>query len=206
MGDILDAGQVLARCGDAGEVSARCGGKERSEIVVLGLCVTKRDELRKWTGARLGAARSRAGPPAPRRERRSDRRAVPDLSPRLGRTRIRAWFERIGLSHRCVPRCDRVRPRESRLTRSALANLPDDAVEPYAAILRTGVHYGYAVVHPNPSLVPHSTDDTKMRGIGEVLPMVMSVGWNPFYKNTRRTAVRTLPSLLPQRSLMTMGE
>lgn len=70
------------------------------------------------------------------------------------------------------------------------ANLPDSAIEPYASLLRTGVHYGFAIVHPNPSLVPYTSDDTELKGLGEVLPMVMSVGWNPFYKNTRRTAVR----------------
>lgn len=57
------------------------------------------------------------------------------------------------------------------------ANLPDEAIAPYADTLETGVYYGYARV-----LV-----DGKE---GTVLPMVMSIGWNPYYKNEKRTAVR----------------
>lgn len=58
------------------------------------------------------------------------------------------------------------------------ANLPDTSIEPYSTTLQTGVHYGWARV-----LTPttESHDD--------VYPMVMSIGWNPFYENTHRTAV-----------------
>ena len=54
------------------------------------------------------------------------------------------------------------------------ANLPTgvQSAEALEALERTGVYYGYAQVP--------EVD----RG---VYPMVMSVGWNPFYKNTERT-------------------
>jgi len=61
------------------------------------------------------------------------------------------------------------------------ANLPDQAIAPYTKILETGVHYGYARVDFSPKGQPRTEHD-------EVLPMVMSIGWNPFYKNVRRTA------------------
>ena len=53
-----------------------------------------------------------------------------------------------------------------------------------SSVAETGVYYGYAqVLRPE-----HDTalceDDLK------VLPMVMSLGWNPFYRNERLTAVR----------------
>jgi Riboflavin kinase len=64
------------------------------------------------------------------------------------------------------------------------ANLPDDAITPISSVAKTGVYYGYAQVLPlsdgNPSL---SGDDTLVH------PMVMSLGWNPFYKNEQLSAV-----------------
>jgi riboflavin kinase len=50
--------------------------------------------------------------------------------------------------------------------------------------LKTGVYYGYAqVVPPEEHRTDFRSEDVK------VLPMVMSLGWNPFYKNERLTAV-----------------
>lgn len=53
------------------------------------------------------------------------------------------------------------------------------------AVAKTGVYYGYAQV------VPPAEEAV---GFGEeelgVLPMVMSVGHNPFYGNDKLTAVR----------------
>ena len=46
-------------------------------------------------------------------------------------------------------------------------------------LLQTGVHFGYARV----VLGPEEGESNK------VLPMVMSLGWNPYYKNEKRTAV-----------------
>lgn len=50
------------------------------------------------------------------------------------------------------------------------ANFPEDVVEKLPAAFTTGVYYGWA-----------SVDD------GEVQKMVMSVGWNPYYKNEKKS-------------------
>ncbi|XP_054751997.1 riboflavin kinase-like [Lytechinus pictus] len=50
------------------------------------------------------------------------------------------------------------------------ANFPEDVVEKLPAALTTGVYYGWACV-----------DD------GEVHKMVMSIGWNPYYKNEKKS-------------------
>lgn len=54
---------------------------------------------------------------------------------------------------------------------------------PMSNVTETGVYYGYAKVFANPGSTL-TDEETK------VLPMVMSLGWNPFYKNERMTAVR----------------
>ncbi|KAJ4492903.1 hypothetical protein C8J55DRAFT_501693 [Lentinula edodes] len=66
------------------------------------------------------------------------------------------------------------------------ANLPDDdnggigtGVQEMRGKVDTGVFYGFAKVIP-PSSNDHIDHST--------LPMVMSLGWNPFYKNERLTA------------------
>ncbi|SCV66892.1 BQ2448_5538 [Microbotryum intermedium] len=76
------------------------------------------------------------------------------------------------------------------------ANLPDSSIEPYAETLQTGVYYGYARVldphHPQNSLAfsssSSSSPNTTPCPHDQVWPMVMSIGWNPFYKNQSRTA------------------
>ena len=50
------------------------------------------------------------------------------------------------------------------------ANFPDSVVESLPKEFPSGIYYGWACV-----------------GNSEVFKMVMSVGWNPFYKNTKRT-------------------
>jgi hypothetical protein len=60
------------------------------------------------------------------------------------------------------------------------ANLPDSSIE--GVPLETGVHFGFARV-----LCTGEHD--------AVFPMVMSIGWNPFYNNDTRTAVRALAVL-----------
>lgn len=56
---------------------------------------------------------------------------------------------------------------------------------------KTGVYYGYAQVTPSEGTTSSLSDQDVC-----VLPMVMSFGWNPFYKNERMTAVSLpLPSL-----------
>lgn len=63
------------------------------------------------------------------------------------------------------------------------ANLPDDSITPISTVLKTGVYYGYAqVVPPEERRTAFRPEDVK------VLPMVMSLGWNPFYKNEKLTA------------------
>jgi riboflavin kinase len=63
----------------------------------------------------------------------------------------------------------------------ATANLPDDSITPLSSVAKTGVYYGFAQVVPPPE---HAAKFNIM-----VLPMVMSLGWNPFYKNERLSAV-----------------
>jgi riboflavin kinase len=54
-----------------------------------------------------------------------------------------------------------------------------------ASVARPGVYYGYAQVYlANGQISELHPEDLV------VLPMVMSLGWNPFYKNERMTAVR----------------
>lgn len=58
------------------------------------------------------------------------------------------------------------------------ANLPDSSIE--GVPLETGVHFGFARVLCSGGEAEHDA----------VFPMVMSIGWNPFYNNDTRTAVR----------------
>lgn len=79
------------------------------------------------------------------------------------------------------------------------ANLPDSSLVPYNTTLGTGVHYGYARVllssdSKDAPLVLSGKEASPKYDSGsneddQVWPMVMSIGWNPFYNNTTRTAV-----------------
>ncbi|KZT72659.1 riboflavin kinase [Daedalea quercina L-15889] len=63
------------------------------------------------------------------------------------------------------------------------ANLPDESITPMSSVTRTGVYYGYAQISPEKNgqtILPEKDRN--------VMPMVMSLGWNPFYKNERLTA------------------
>jgi riboflavin kinase len=68
--------------------------------------------------------------------------------------------------------------------------LPDESFLPYANDLYNGVFFGYASVN-----LPDEAQNPVSRNIGEkeehekVWPMVMSVGWNPYFKNEKKTAV-----------------
>ncbi|KAH9077407.1 riboflavin kinase, partial [Lactarius deliciosus] len=57
------------------------------------------------------------------------------------------------------------------------ANLPDESITPMTSVCKPGVYFGYAQVY--------GLSEQE----GKVHPMVMSLGWNPFYKNERLTAV-----------------
>ncbi|XP_006009162.1 riboflavin kinase [Latimeria chalumnae] len=50
------------------------------------------------------------------------------------------------------------------------ANFPDSVVDNLPPDLSTGIYFGWACV-----------------GNGDVLKMVMSIGWNPYYKNTKKS-------------------
>ncbi|KAJ1733651.1 riboflavin kinase [Coemansia sp. BCRC 34490] len=52
------------------------------------------------------------------------------------------------------------------------ANLPEEVVERMLADIPIGVYYGWARVEGDS---------------GEVRPMVMSLGWNPYFKNEKRS-------------------
>lgn len=52
------------------------------------------------------------------------------------------------------------------------ANFPDSVVENLPADISTGIYYGWA-------RLSH----------GDVYKMVMSIGWNPYYKNTKKSMV-----------------
>jgi len=56
------------------------------------------------------------------------------------------------------------------------ANLPDESITPMSSVCKPGVYFGYAQVYGL------SGEE------GKVHPMVMSLGWNTFYKNERLTA------------------
>jgi len=63
------------------------------------------------------------------------------------------------------------------------ANLPDESITPLSSVAKTGVYYGFAQVVP-----PHEHEEGFRPEDLKVLPMVMSLGWNPFYKNKSLTA------------------
>lgn len=66
---------------------------------------------------------------------------------------------------------------------SLQANLPDESLPPMTSVAKTGVYFGFAQVIAPDNEKGFTEDKT-------VFPMVMSLGWNPFYKNERLTAVR----------------
>lgn len=81
------------------------------------------------------------------------------------------------------------------------ANLPDASILPLTSLSLRGVYYGYAKVLPKPahnaSQIGTATPSTQLEQDDiQVHPMVMSVGWNPYYKNERLTAVSPLLLLL----------
>lgn len=62
------------------------------------------------------------------------------------------------------------------------------------SVVKTGIYYGFARVYED-----HVGAETKgafSPADLEILPMVMSLGWNPYYKNEKLTAVREVFFLL----------
>ncbi|KAG6238821.1 riboflavin kinase [Claviceps purpurea] len=79
------------------------------------------------------------------------------------------------------------------------ANLPVDSTQtPWIDAIPSGVYFGYASLQNIPSSHAESTSSSSgpsapapVSGIGPepaLFPMVMSIGYNPFYKNTVRSA------------------
>ena len=78
-----------------------------------------------------------------------------------------------------------------RFTRFCVANLPDESITPMSSVTEPGVYYGYAQVsREKEGQVVLSEEESK------VFPMVMSLGWNPFYKNKKLSAVCPLDCVL----------
>jgi riboflavin kinase len=73
-----------------------------------------------------------------------------------------------------------------------IANLPDDSLPQMVDVAPLGVYFGYAQVSAR--RCDHQVDGPSSGTLSEektvVHPMVMSLGWNPFYKNKKLTAVR----------------
>lgn len=68
------------------------------------------------------------------------------------------------------------------------ANLPvDDALTPWIADIDSGVYFGYASLSPPPATSSDASDTSSSSSFA-TYPMVMSIGYNPFYKNTVRSA------------------
>jgi len=70
------------------------------------------------------------------------------------------------------------------------ANLPDDSLPQMVDITPPGVYFGYAQVSARRSddQVNGPSSGTLEEEQTKVHPMVMSLGWNPFYKNEKLTA------------------
>lgn len=74
------------------------------------------------------------------------------------------------------------------------ANLPVDAtITPWISSIPSGVYYGWASLqlppsHPQSPPPPPSATTQSSSSSYTVFPMVMSIGFNPFYKNTVRSA------------------
>ncbi|KAH8897061.1 riboflavin kinase [Thozetella sp. PMI_491] len=73
------------------------------------------------------------------------------------------------------------------------ANLPvDSSVTPWIADIKSGVYFGWAALrlpaaHPNQATAD-SAESAQASSSFSLYPMVMSIGYNPFYKNTVRSA------------------
>ncbi|KAG0213940.1 riboflavin kinase [Mortierella sp. GBA30] len=74
------------------------------------------------------------------------------------------------------------------------ANLPEEAIEAQEKHMETGIYYGWAqvVVKNKPESTTESasssTSSLATHCPATVYPMVMSLGWNPFYKNEKKSA------------------
>lgn len=83
------------------------------------------------------------------------------------------------------------------------ANIPIDVDESLPSEIESGIYYGYASLNLTGEECGLSQEQMQTQkeiwgssreegSSGVLLDMVMSVGWNPFYKNTVRSAVSLL--------------
>ena len=63
----------------------------------------------------------------------------------------------------------------------SVANLPDEVIEVLPQEMDTGIYYGFANVDGGP-----------------VYKMVMSIGWNPYYKNVKKSMEAHLLHVFPE--------
>lgn len=69
------------------------------------------------------------------------------------------------------------------------ANIPiDTAVTPWINTMQTGVYFGWSSLRLPPTHPSHSPPDSSNPSPYALYPMVMSIGFNPYFKNTLRTA------------------
>jgi len=99
-----------------------------------------------------------------------------------GYTELRALPARVALAGEVVKGFGR----GSKELGIPTANLDADALGDALAALPTGIYLGWASVHV-PGLEGDESGGGGGGGSARVYKMVMSVGWNPFYKNERKT-------------------
>ena len=87
--------------------------------------------------------------------------------------------------------------RRSRTDRRWIANLPDESLPQMVDVTPPGVYFGYAQVSAcrSDDQADGQPSGTLNEEQTKVYPMVMSLGWNPFYKNEKLTAVRHIISI-----------
>ena len=70
------------------------------------------------------------------------------------------------------------------------ANIPADDLTQKFPNLETGVYYGVVALDPKQFVYENaSTGETEKASGPVLLPAVLSIGYNPFYKNTVRSVV-----------------
>lgn len=72
------------------------------------------------------------------------------------------------------------------------ANIPADDLDKHPD-LETGVYYGVVALAPIEGAEKETEKEKQVQD--PILPAVLSIGYNPFYKNTVRSVVRFTPPL-----------
>ena len=71
------------------------------------------------------------------------------------------------------------------------ANIPAEDLSKKYPTLATGVYYGVVALDPKGVANGNGSIETPKPAKPTLLPAVLSIGYNPFYKNTVRSVVRT---------------